>query len=341
MSVLRHWCFTSFGDAPQCDEKTVRYCVWQREVCPETKREHWQGYAELTKAVRITGAQAVLSLPRGTHMEKRLGKREAARGYCMKAESRKPGPQAEVGPFEFGSFDAPQQGHRTDLEMAVKCETLADIKEEHPTAYVKFHRGFEKLFEGKETLCRTKPDVYVLWGEGSNTGKTRSCTDFIDAGWSFYTKDSSRWWDGYAGQDVVWIDDFNPGDAAFGWLSAGVFKRLFDFGPNYVEPKGKSRVAFESKLVLITSNVDPRTWFPGERWAYIEKRIKSVRYCGTVDGDYEDRLADVRIPADAAAPVLALNDDGEDPMDPSPAAELDDMFDEDEDMALLELLADQ
>lgn len=288
-----HWVFTAFTDeksVPKPDLVKVRYCVWQREVCPETKKEHWQGYVELYRNARRAGAQKALGFPKGVHFEKRRGTREEAKAYCMKEETRKVG--SNSGPFEAGTWNL-EPGKRTDLERAVKCKNMAEVKLECPTAYVKYFKGLTKLLEPTPVYGH-KPEVWILWGEGTGTGKSRSVKSLAEEKlFSMYTKDNSTaWWDGYDGQDVTLIDEFSR-DGNHAWLTAGVFTTLFDYGPSYVWQKGETRKQFLSKYVMITSNKNPRDWFEG-RWEIYQRRITKIIYCGDVDNDCKDRLSDLR-----------------------------------------------
>jgi len=91
----------------------VRYLVYQKEKCPKTGKEHWQGYAEFTKTMRYKAASKSLSI-NGAHLEIRIGSREEARSYCMKSESR------ISDPIEIGNWEAGGQGTRNDLTDLIK-----------------------------------------------------------------------------------------------------------------------------------------------------------------------------------------------------------------------------
>jgi len=52
----RSYCFTSFNETEPKFQEGVRYLIFQKEKCPETKRTHYQGYAEFTKKITIKAA---------------------------------------------------------------------------------------------------------------------------------------------------------------------------------------------------------------------------------------------------------------------------------------------
>ncbi len=80
-----HWCFTSYAAVlPRVfDVAVVRYVIFQREICPESKREHWQGYLELKTQMRMGQVKTLLGDP-AAHLSPRMGTRSQARDYCRK-----------------------------------------------------------------------------------------------------------------------------------------------------------------------------------------------------------------------------------------------------------------
>eukprot|EP00798_Chlamydomonas_sp_ICE-L_P017255 gene17255-23575_t len=75
----RNYCFTLFFpslvDAQAATiaqlPMSVKYIVYQVEQCPATARYHWQGYMELSSALRITATKQLHPLFAGMHLEKR------------------------------------------------------------------------------------------------------------------------------------------------------------------------------------------------------------------------------------------------------------------------------
>ena len=62
------------------------YLVYQHEVCPKTKREHWQGFVQFIQ--RMTYAQATFHLRCGKMaMFSRKGTPAQCRNYCSKDDS--------------------------------------------------------------------------------------------------------------------------------------------------------------------------------------------------------------------------------------------------------------
>jgi len=93
----------------------------------------------------------------------------------------------------------------------------------------------------------------VFWGR-TGTGKSRKA--WADAGMDAYPKDPrTKFWCGYEGQANVIIDEFCGG------IDISHMLRWLDRYPVIVEVKGGSR-CLNAANYWITSNVDPRAWYP-------------------------------------------------------------------------------
>ena len=105
----------------------------------ESRTTHLQAFLRFSTSVDFGRAKALFGSERG-HIEKcfNVSKAEA---YCRKEETRVAGPVSNIDQKTFSGG----QGRRTDLqEVAEKTKagtSLARIAEEHPTTFIKFHRG--------------------------------------------------------------------------------------------------------------------------------------------------------------------------------------------------------
>ncbi len=100
--------------------------------------------------------------------------------------------------------------------------------------------------------------VFIYWGK-TGTGKTRSVYDQAkelgESVFSLVQNDSGTpWFDGYAGEEVLLIDDF------YGWCKVSFLLKLLDRYPLNVQVKG-SMIPFISKKIIFTSNIHPEYWF--------------------------------------------------------------------------------
>lgn len=85
----------------------LTYCKWQREMCPETGREHQQMWLLMSSPVRIGGITAMMP---GCHADIQQGTDLQADAYVSKADSRVSGP-----------FTVHSQNNFYKLYLQIKC----------------------------------------------------------------------------------------------------------------------------------------------------------------------------------------------------------------------------
>ncbi len=160
--------------------------------------------------------------------------------------------------------DNSQQGSRTDIEQfreAIKRgATDAELCDNHAREVCKYQKfiDFCRQAYGTQNLVKlprgTKKNMGLwIWGPGS-TGKTTWVEDNFEG---FYEKQCNKWWDGYAGEPVVVIDDplASWSKHLMGYIKAWVNERIVP-----VEVKGGSRkLRFEN--LIITANKSPEEFF--------------------------------------------------------------------------------
>lgn len=182
---------------PDC----VRYAIYGAEICPETKRHHWQTYIELKKPMRGTGVVKAYGLSSDTMWFKgeKIKNRNAARNYC-----KKDGKWFEIGKWIKG------QGHRSDLDNFVtklkEGSKLSEMMINEPTLYCKYRNGLKDIAHNIEKKHRKefrKVKVVLLTGP-TGTGKTRKGMKKCD-----YKITDLKWWDGYDGEKSILIDEYD------------------------------------------------------------------------------------------------------------------------------------
>ncbi len=258
MSRTRNYTFTLFEPAhiTKFDEDKMRYLVYQQEICPTTDRKHYQGYVVFNNAVALKGAKKLMKST-SIHMEAAYGTLEENQRYCQKSETSIPDTFNEYG------IAPKEQGTRTDVHNFIKdAGNLTDLEllQKHPEATLKFHNRLtfvrnaqlEHASRGIRLL-----DVWYIWGP-PGTGKSRFVFDTIHD-LPYYkpaTVVQSRptWFDGYRGEDILWLDDLCPTAISYGdiinWL---------DVYPLRVQVKGAfTHVMW--KTVYITSNTPPTVY---------------------------------------------------------------------------------
>ena len=170
MERTRDICFTYFGDEPPLFQprRGIAYLVYQLEVCPDTDRRHWQGFAQANNPkASINAWQTALRIP-GAHLEPRRGTVQQAIDYCKKDSSRAEGATWH----EHGQPNLrDNQGARIDLDDAAdkiraKRRWADVVNDESLFPVVCKHSGWCKaIFDNKPKQPRVAKDWYEWQAE--------------------------------------------------------------------------------------------------------------------------------------------------------------------------------
>lgn len=277
------------------------FIAFQREICPTSQREHFQGYVQFVR--RATRKSACERLGGSPHCETRRGTHAQALAYATKLETR------IAGPYQAG------QGveERVSSGLAV-CKDLVDsgapevaIAEAHFATWAVHHRAIARyalLRRNRLALDREPPRVHVFYGP-PGCGKSRLAREESNASgkpvyWlsqSGAGRGAPQYWDGYDGEEYVVIDEF------YGWLPFSFLLRLLDRYPLAVNQRG-SQAFFAAKEIWFTSNRSPREWYPSipsDRYEALLRRIhRTVRW---------------ELPAYTRGPLLPGNAAGDAPLE--------------------------
>jgi len=315
----KHWCFTYNNpvENPFEFQKVIEdswdtsYAVFQPEY-GVTGSPHFQGYVEFNSPMSLP---ALKKLPSAftIHWEKRHGKREEARDYCMKkADARAPKPgedestvednsQADdpflTGPLEVGVFVAgAAQGKRTDLhevsEKVMEGMSLSDIASEHPNSFIRYVRGITALKDTVRKPIAHEDGVLVSLLIGPpGCGKTRKVRDAEGEHlWVSPPGSTMQWFNGYDGHEAVLFDDF---DGRMSKVPLSLVLQYLDRYPVHAPTKG-SYCWFNPKRIYVTTNIHPCEWYEwGQRLAQfgaLKRRFSEVHLWGddpNPDGDWD------------------------------------------------------
>lgn len=268
----RSWVFTSFNaEKPSFDADVMVYQVYQREKCPTTGKDHWQGFVRFKDKIRLTQAKELLKLDK-VHFEVCRNPPKAIE-YCMKQDTRLD------GPFEFGSREKAdiRSGSRSDLQDIKKDiesgVSERDIADKHFNSWVRYNRSF-RAYRTLLTKPRNfKTKVIVVYGP-TNCGKSYWAeTNFPDALW-VTRGNSATWFSGYEAHQAVILDEF------YGWLKFDFLLRLLDRYPLRVEHKGGD-AEFIARHIIITSNDEWNLWYKDiglNHKAALERRLDIIMY---------------------------------------------------------------
>ena len=277
-------------------ELKCHYVIAGLEQCPTTGRWHYHIYLEFDRPWSFARLRNYLPFA-VNDIQPRFGSVKEAVAYVKKGDNWR-----EKG-------EVSEQGHRTDLNSLYDeirgGASLSEIVEHHVGAYVRYHKGIEKLMdivrrEQDRESERVDVETIVYIGK-SGTGKSHRCyndPDYRESGYKFPTQAPGKvFFDGYDGQRTMWFDEFDGTTLPF-----SLFLRLSDKWDNRVETKGGSVLIYRLRKILISTTTYPGNWWsnspkyledPQQLW----RRLSRVYYIPRVQGYH-------------CEPVLISNPDG-------------------------------
>lgn len=239
----RMFCFTDyFRKRKLYDDIECEYLIVGEEICPKTKKVHWQGFIYFANARSFESVKKLLDK---IHVEICKGTAKANIDYCSKDDN-----------IVIEKGTRPNQGKRSDIqkvaESVLSGKSMKEIAQEHPVQFIKHYRGIEKLVDtiNPQVPRNSKPKVIILWGE-PGSGKTRKA---VENGGSIIEYVNGFFLN-YDNQETVIFDDFNPKE----W-DRSLFLKLIDRYPLKINVKNGQK-EWNPKTIYITSNFDPNNWF--------------------------------------------------------------------------------
>lgn len=236
-------------------------------------------------ANKISASALIKKLP-GFHVEIKFKKASCKQlfAYCLKGtDDTKPVKEwtyINTGPNykgdHYGEFPT-NQGERSDIDEIKECNTMKEaFKTGHNLQCIQYFEKYLKYFEEPRRL---EPKCYWYWG---TTGyyKTRMAYLVAKCWGNYYVKsDTSKWWEGYDGEQVIIIDDYDPTTWAI------TFNDLLKIcqGKEYrVETKGGSRQFKGLRIYITTPNEIRNTFKESEvgKVLQLERRMKQELYFG-------------------------------------------------------------
>lgn len=283
--AARDWCFTinnwSAADVENLRafavEPRVAYCIWQQER-GSNGTPHLQGYIEFNQVCR---RRFVCRLLGGrAFVEPRNGPRALARAYCT---PQKPDPSTIVGPSEeVGRWREQGGDGGSNKKQAQSAAFLSAIRaglsdeelaEQFPGLFLQRARAVTelrgRLGPGAGGRPVGAPVQVIVFVGGTGTGKTTRVYAECPEVYRPVQAGGKLWWDGYAGEEAVLLDDFR-GKSTISDL--GYLLQLTQPFPMRVEYKGGSR-PLAATTFYITSNTELDGWYPGEDISPLRRRV--------------------------------------------------------------------
>lgn len=220
-------------------------CAWIKGQLerPTDGYLHWQIVVALSKKGSLAVIQAIF----GERLHAEITRTDAANDYVWKDDTAVIGTRFELGARAFkrndpkdwdAIWDSAVNGDLSSIPAQVRVQSYCSLR----TICADYANPF-----GMERTC------FVFWGL-TGTGKSREAWRL--AGMDAFTKDpNTKFWCGYRGQKHVVCDEFR------GRIDISHLLRWLDRYPVIVEIKGSARPLLATTIWL-TSNVDPRLWYP-------------------------------------------------------------------------------
>lgn len=259
----RYWVFTSYLDVMPIvyDPDVVRYIIYQREICPDTKREHFQGYVEFYDPLRKGQIKKVLGQ---CHLEVLKTTRSQARNYCKKKKSAIPHTLVEFGTWREDPNRKPKL-----RDILLTDMSLHDVIVKYPFDFVRYHHGLKALFNYRQSQEAKKfrhvtTTVYI---GPTGCGKTRRALAGDD--WFKMPISDKLWFDGYTGQKTLVLDDF------YGGIKYSNLLQILHGHMISVQVKGGFVFGMWTH-VIITSNKEPQDWYKMGLTPALERRLTNI-----------------------------------------------------------------
>lgn len=204
---------------------------------------HWQIIVAFSSRQRLRGVKSVF----GSTCHAELSRSAAAVDYVWKEDTRVDGTQFDLGNKPINRAVA------ADWAKIRASAVSGDLLEVPDDIYVRCYHQLRSI--GKDHLRPVPMErtCFVFWGR-TGTGKSRRAWE--EASMDAYPKNPrSKFWDGYRDHELVVMDEFR------GAIDISYLLVWLDRYPCIVEVKGSS-VVLRARTIWITSNLDPRLWYP-------------------------------------------------------------------------------
>jgi hypothetical protein len=227
----------------------IRGIAWGREVCPTSGKEHNQGFVQFYKQSRGKALQRLLGSL--VHFGKMRGSVKDNETYCSKENKYK-----KLGAFVSRGYRSDLHNIKDDLKAGA---SMYEVMDNYTGDFVRYAGNLMKmkeLIDEKKSQTFRRLTVTTLTGE-AGSGKTRQVYEKhgYDAVFKIDgSSDDKFMFNGYGGQRVLLIDDFN------GWIKYSYLLNILDGYPLPLNVKnGRTFAMWDT--VYITSNNKPAMWY--------------------------------------------------------------------------------
>lgn len=223
------------------------------EICPKTKKPHLQCYVRFSKNCRLKAFQRHLCLG-NIHGEICRKPEVANLRYCSKdADVRICYGESEADLAEKRSNErAPRCDWRDLMVAAQRGATEKEICQTFPSLYGRYPQGVSNMrYLWAPRVSHPGPRGIWIHGEPGAGKSLFAHTMFPDA----FIKSQNKWWDGYAGQSEVLLDDLDSD-------KLGHHLKIWSDGYYCTGEVKGGTVPLSHRYFIVTSNRTPELLFP-------------------------------------------------------------------------------
>lgn len=236
--------------------KQVRYLRGQLERGNANQYLHWQLLVLFAQKVRLATVRRIFG---EFHAEP--SRSDAANEYVWKDDTAIEGTRFELGELPVN------RNNNKDWERIWESAKRSRFDDIPADVRIRSYHAIKRIATDNLAPQPIERSVKCFWGP-TGTGKSRRAWE--EAGWEAYPKiPCTKFWDGYNGHEHVVIDEFT------GQVAIEHLLRWFDRYPVNVETKG-SAVVLRANRIWITSNVDPRAWYPTAPLAQLDALLRRL-----------------------------------------------------------------
>lgn len=278
-SRSRKWCFTLNNYSQEDINKLTAlvpematYLIFGKEIAPSSGTPHLQGFIYFKQAISMNTIKRSTTLTT-IHLEVARGTFTENITYCSKDGDVTELGKRPLDPSEKGQIQKERwQICRQNAEKG----NWNEVDDELYIRYVKnlewIHKKclIQKDFDGDGKL---KQRNYWLYGE-TGCGKSYTAHKLTELMCSEpYLKMLNKWWDGYADQKIVIIEEIDP---ETGKYLASLMKKWCDKWAFTAECKGSVAKQIRPEYIVVCSNYPIEEVFPNENdYEPIKRRFTS------------------------------------------------------------------
>lgn len=231
-SKCRAYCFTAWDYKNiKWDETKMKYIVVGKEICPKTKKVHYQGFVYFKNQVTMSGVKKYVGNDAHIEMKSKKSTNSQAINYCKK----------DGNFIEYGE-QPNDNGVKNIKELVDKYDNVKDFAFNESETFCQYRNGIYDLYRFKSEGYAGPRNVIWIYGP-SGIGKSRLarmiCQDNpISYKNGFFEYDSER--------EVIW-DDFRSYE-----LPLTDLLRITDVYKTKVNIKGTRAVWWNVEKIVFT-----------------------------------------------------------------------------------------